>query len=137
MSRETRLRVFDHSNRRIHGQDGSLHQQNPENVPSHKCLILGQSFEALKSARSSTDNMKRVQRGMETAAGKEGEKNELYQKKAESYARFSEEIDDTAHGMNSVTPICTENESLKQAKENGNEIQIDKNANTNEVTKQI
>lgn len=74
---------------------------------------------------------------METAAGKEGEKNELYKKKAEFYASFSEEIDNTAHGMNSVTKICTENENLKQAKENGNEIQIDENANTNQVTKQI
>lgn len=74
---------------------------------------------------------------MEIAAGKEGEKNELYQKKAESYARFSEEIDNTAHGMNSVTTICTENESLKQPMENGNEIQIDKNANTDDDTKQI
>lgn len=70
---------------------------------------------------------------MKTAAGKEGEKNELYKKNAEFYASFSDEIDNTADGMNSVTKISKENESSKQTMESGNEIQIDNNANTDEV----
>ena len=133
MSRERRLRVFDGSNRGISGQDGSLLPQDLKDVPSHRCLIMDQSFEALKSARSSTDTMRSVQRDMKTAAGKEGEKNELYKKNAEFYASFSDEIDNTADGMNSVTKISKENESSKQTMESGNEIQIDNNANTDEV----
>ena len=93
-------------NRRFSTLDGNpLNPQDPEGVPSHRCLILNQSFEALKSAGSSTEAMRKVQQEMERAVNKEGEKNEQYKQFASEYAGFSEHIDITAHGMNSLTNI--------------------------------
>lgn len=88
--------------------DGTqLNPQDPEGVPSHRCLILGQSFEALKSARSSTEAMRKVNQEMDRAVNTEGEKNEQYKQSASDYTRFSEEIDNTGHGMNSLINIRT------------------------------
>lgn len=107
-------------NRKFSTLDGtSLNPQDAECVPSHRCLILDQSFEALKSARSSTETMKRVQQEMERAVNTEGEKNDKYKQSATEYTSFAEEIDNTAHGLEDTTPItggnetanCTENET--------------------------
>lgn len=102
-------------NRRFSTLDGTpLNPQDPEGVPSHRCLILDQSFEALKSARSSTETMKRVQHDMERAVNTEGEKNERYKQSASEFASFSEEIENTAHRMESVTRISKDNENAGQ-----------------------
>lgn len=85
-------------------------QQDPEGIPSHRCLILNQSFEALKSARSSTETMREFQKEMEKAVHDEGEKNEQYKKFASEYAAFSQENDISAHGMNSLMSIPKGNE---------------------------
>ena len=80
MNKNRRYSILDGNpmNRRFSTQDGtSLNPQDAECVPSHRCLILDQSFEALKSARSSTETMKRVQQEMERAVNTEGEKNDI------------------------------------------------------------
>lgn len=122
MNKNRRYSILDGNpmNRRFSTQDGtSLNPQDAECVPSHRCLILDQSFEALKSARSSTETMKRVQQEMERAVNTEGEKNDKYKQRATEYTSFAEEIDNTAHGLEDTTPIsggdetakCTENET--------------------------
>ena len=101
-------------NRRFSTIDGTpLNAQDPEGVPSHRCLILDQSFEALKSARSSTEGMKRVQQEMEQAVDTEGEKNERYKQCASEYTSFSKEMDNTAHEMASITKVTREKENAK------------------------
>lgn len=95
--------------------DGTpLNPQDPEGVPSHRCLILDQSFEALKSARSSTEAMSRVQQEMERTADTEGEKNEQYKQNASDFTSFSEEIDKTDHGMNSLADVSKASENAEQ-----------------------
>ena len=121
MNKNRRYSILDGNpmNRRFSTQDGtSLNPQDAECVPSHRCLILDQSFEALKSARSSTETMKRVQQEMERAVNTEGEKNDKYKQRATEYTSFAEEMDNTAHGLEDTTPItgdetakCTENET--------------------------
>ena len=121
MNKNRRYSILDGNpmNRRFSTQDGtSLNPQDAECVPSHRCLILDQSFEALKSARSSTETMKRVQQEMEHAVNTEGEKNDKYKQRATEYTSFAEEMDNTAHGLEDTTPItgdetakCTENET--------------------------
>ena len=62
-------------NRKFSSLDGNpINPQHPEGVPSHRCLILDQSFEALKSAGSSTEAMKGVQQEMERVVDTEVEK---------------------------------------------------------------
>lgn len=100
-------------NRRFSSLDRNpLNPQHPEGVPSHRCLILDQSFEALKSARSSTEAMKRVQQEMERVVDTKVEKNKQYKKSASKYTSFSEEIGSTDHEMNSLMNISTDNTSL-------------------------
>ena len=121
MNKNRRYSILDGNpmNRRFSTQDGtSLNPQDAECVPSHRCLILDQSFEALKSARSSTETMKRVQQEMERAVNTEGEKNDKYKQRATEYTSFAEEIHNKAHGLEDTTPItedetakCTENET--------------------------
>lgn len=101
-------------NRRFSTLDGtSPNPQDAEGVPSHRCLILDQSFEALKSARSSTETMNRVQQEMECAVNTEGEKNEKYKQCATEYTSFAEKNDNTAHGLEDTTPITGGNETAK------------------------
>lgn len=116
-----RFSIFDGGNRRFSTLDGTpLNPQDPEGVPSHRCLILDQSFEALKSARSSTEAMRRVQQEMERIVDTEGEKNQQYKENASHYTSFSEEIDHTNHGMNSVMNIATDHSGHTTLKESGN-----------------
>lgn len=104
-----RFSILDGGNRRCSALDGTpLNAQDPEGVPSHRCLILDQSFEALKSARSSTEAMRRVQQEMERVVDTEGEKNRQYKENAAQYTSFSDEIDHTNHGMNSLMSIATD-----------------------------
>lgn len=101
--------------------DGTpLNPQDPEGVPSHRCLILDQSFEALKSARSSTEAMRRVKQEMEKEVYTEGEKNEQHKQTTSEYASFSEENENTDHGMNSLMNICKDhtNETVSKESEN-------------------
>ena len=116
-----RFSIFDGGNRRFSALDGTpLNPQDPEGVPSHRCLILDQSFEALKSARSSTEAMRRVQQEMERVVDKEGEKNQQYKENASQYTNFSEEIDRTDHGMNSVMSIASDHTGHTTPKESEN-----------------
>ena len=105
-----RFSIYEGNNRRFSSLDGTpLNSQDAEGVPSHRCLILDQSFEALKSARSSTEAMRRVQQEMERTVDTEGKKNQQYKENASEYTSFSEEIDHTNHGMNSLINISTDN----------------------------
>lgn len=120
--------------RRFSTLDGTpLNPQDPEGITSHRCLILDQSFEALKSARSSTDTMKHVQQEMEGAVNTEGEKNEQYKQSASEYESFSEEIDNTNHGMESLTQISTEKGNVEQTKNSQDEGKIDNNNTKGDV----
>jgi len=112
-------------NRRFSSLDDPLNPQHPEGVPSHRCLILDQSFEALKSARSSTEAMKGVQQEMERVVDIEVKKNEQYKKIASKYTSFTEEIGSTDHEMNSLMNISTDNTSLTtpKASENAGQTQ--------------
>lgn len=113
-------------NRKFSSLDGNpINPQHPEGVPSHRCLILDQSFEALKSAGSSTEAMKGVQQEMERVVDTEVEKNEQYKKSAAKYTSFSEEICSTDHEMNSLMNIFTDNTSLTtpKASENAGQTQ--------------
>lgn len=112
-------------NRRFSSLDDPLNPQQPEGVPSHRCLILDQSFEALKSARSSTEAMKGVQQEMERVVDIEVKKNEQYKKIASKYTSFTEEIGSTDHEMNSLMNISTDNTSLTTptASENAGQTQ--------------
>ncbi len=139
-----RFSIFDGSNRRFSTLDGTpVNPQDPEGVPSHRCLILDQSFEALKSARSSTEAMKRVKQEIEKEVNTEGEKNEQYKQTASEYTSFSEEIDNTAHGMNSLMNVCEdhasetvskESENAQQTKDCHDSGQIEKHKNSNDDT---
>lgn len=101
--------------------DGTpLNPQDPEGVPSHRCLILDQSFEALKSARSSTEVMRRMTHEMEQAVNTEGEKNKQYRQCTSEYTSFSEENDNTAYGMNSLINISKDHTSQTISKESEN-----------------
>ena len=134
MNKNRRYSLIDGNpmNRRFSTLDGTpINPQDPEGVPSHRCLILDQSFEALKSARSSTETMRRVQQEMERAVNSESEKNELYKKTASEYASFSEENDKTVHGMSSMTNTSKENQNPERTmigKDEGkveNQISVD------------
>ena len=132
MNRNKRYSIIDSNpmNRRFSSLDGTpLNPQDLEGVPSHRCLILDQSFEALKSARSSTEAMKRVQQEMEKVVSTEGEKNDQYKNTAMEYASFSQEIDSTNHGMESMTSISKGNENSEQTKmsQDGGQIANRKN----------
>ena len=125
-------------NRRFSSLDGTpLNPQDLEGVPSHRCLILDQSFEALKSARSSTEAMIRVQQEMEKVVSTEGEKNDQYISTAMEYASFSQEIDSTNHGMESMTNISKGNENSAQTKMNQDGGQIANSKNEKEDTWRI
>lgn len=91
-----------------------MNPQDPGGVPSHRCLILNQSFEALKSARSTTETMERVQQEMEHTVNSEKEKNKVYKKTASEYASFSEENDKTVHGMASLTNTSKDNQNSER-----------------------
>ena len=131
-----RFSIFDGSNRRFSTLDGTpFNPQDPEGVPSHRCLILDQSFEALKSARSSTEAMRRVQQEMERAADTEGEKNEQYKQNASEYTSFSEEIDNTNHGMNSLTNISTDHTGRTISKESENVEQTEDSQDCGQIEK--
>ena len=132
MNKNKRYSIID---RRFSALDGTpLNPQDLEGVPSHRCLILDQSFEALKTARSSTEAMKRVQQEMEDAVSTEGEKNDQYKKTAMEYASFSQEIDSTAHGMASMTKISNESESSEQTQMSQDGGQIENRKNEKEDT---
>ena len=116
LNKNRRYSILDGNpmNRRFSTRDGTpLNPQDAECVPSHRCLILDQSFEALKSARSSTETMKREQQEVERAVNTEGEKNDKYKQSATEYTSFAEEIDNTAHGLEDTTPITGGNETVK------------------------
>ena len=114
-NRRYNIKESNPMNRRFSTTDETpQNAQDPEAVPSHRCLILNKSFEALKSARSSTETMKRVQQETKQAVEVEGEKNERYKQCASEYRRFTKHIDDTAHGMASMTNVTKENEKAKQ-----------------------
>lgn len=59
----------------------------------------------------------------------EGEKNDLYKNTAMEYASFSQEIDSTNYGMESMTNISKENENSEQTKisQDGGQIANRKN----------
>ena len=116
-----RFSSFDGGNRRFSALDGTpLHPQDPDGVPSHRCLILDQSFEALRSARSSTEAMRRVQQEMELVVDTESEKNRQYKENALQYTSFSEEIDHTNHGMNSMMSTAKDHTGHNTPKEREN-----------------
>ena len=123
MNRNRRYSVIDSNLKNMNSQD-------PEGVPSHRCLILDQSFEALKSARSSTETMKGVKREMEMAVNTEGEKNEIFQQNADYYASFSDEIANTEHGMESIVKETAE----EIINEGGGEETIDDLSNADNGT---
>ena len=139
-----RFSIYEGNNRRFSSLDGTpLNPQDLECVPSHRCLILDQSFEALKSARSSTEAMRKVQQEMERVVDTEGEKNEQYKENASEYTSFSEEIDHTNHGMNSLMNISTEttghtttkkSENAEQTKDTPDCGQIGKHGQTKDGT---
>ena len=107
-------------NRRFSTLDGTPSSQDPENVPSHRCLILDQSFEALKSARSSTEAMKKVQGELVQTVQTEGEKNKLYENEASEFAQFSEQNEESFKAIDSRTMTAKPNESTEGSKETEN-----------------
>jgi len=131
-----RFSIYEGNNRRFSSLDGTpLNPQDLEGVPSHRCLILDQSFEALKSARSSTEAMRRVQQEMERVVDTEGEKNEQYKENASEYTSFPEEIDHTNHGMNSLLNISTENTDHTTATESENAKQTEDSQDCRQIGK--
>lgn len=114
-----------------------MNPQDPEGVPSHRCLILDQSFEALKSARSSTETMRTVQQEMQHTVNSEKEKNELYKKTASEYASFSEENDKIVHGMASLTNTSKENQNPERTVICKDEGKVETQISVDEDTWQI
>ena len=64
--------------------------------------------------------MRRVQQEMERIVDTEAEKNQQYKENASHYTSFSEEIDHTNHGMNSVMNIATDQSGHTTLKESEN-----------------
>lgn len=59
-----------------------------EEIPSHRCLILDRSFEALKSARSSTDAMNRKNKELTERVHSEITKGESYEREVSDGKQF-------------------------------------------------
>jgi len=131
-----RFSIYEGNNRRFSTLDGTpLNPQDPEGVPSHRCLILDQSFEALKSARSSTEAMRRVKQEIERVVDTEGKKNQQYKANASEYTSFSEEIDHTNHGMNSLMNISTDHTGYTTPQESENPGQTEDSQDCGQIQK--
>ena len=72
-------------------------EEDSQELPSHHCLILNTSFEALKSARDSTQAMTSANLTMEKLANIEEEKNTRQCQELDEFAQFLSQVSESSH----------------------------------------
>ena len=97
MNKETGDQGTIDANEQERNVDAEVEGEEPQELGSHHCVILNTSFEALKSARDSTQAMESTNENIEAFTSREEDKNKQQGSELRGYQKFVTQITAPSH----------------------------------------